>query len=105
MTDLKPVENLGRSAYIAILVLVLLGLFGGSLILAHSGFETLPKTRGVQSVFVPLPEAYLLVAVMYGQSLIGIVALLRAQKISKTGIELAVVGFVVVACLLVSVLL
>ena len=105
MNHLKPISKLGRGAQIAIMSLVFLGLIGGSLILAHSGFSTLPKTRGVQSVYVPSPEAYLLVAAMYGQSFIGMLALLRARKISKIGIGLAFVGFVVLAHMLFSVLL
>lgn len=75
---MKPAENLGRGAQIAIMALVVLGLMGGSLVIAHTGFETSPKTRGVQPVFVPLPQAYLMVAAMYGQSLIGMLVLLRA---------------------------
>ena len=104
MTGVKPNTNLGLGAQIAIMALVLLGLVGGSLILAHSGFETLPKTRGVQSVFVPLPAAYLLVAAMYGQSFLCLLVLLRARKISKIGMVLVVAGFAVAAFLLVSVL-
>ena len=74
---------------------------GGSLIIAHAGFETSPKTRGSQPVFVPLPEAYLMVAAMFGQSFIGMLVLLRARKISKTGITLSVLGYIAVALTLI----
>ena len=72
---------MNRGAQLAVMALVVLGLVGGALILVHSGFATLPKTGGVQSVFVPLPEAYLLAAAIYGQSFINILTLLRARKI------------------------
>ena len=104
MPNLKPTDGMSGGAQLAIMALVLLGLVGGSLILAHSGFETSPKTRGVQPVFVPLPAAYLLVAAMYGQSFLGLLVLLRARKISKIGMGLVVAGFAVAAFLLVSVL-
>ena len=99
---MKPAENLGRGAQIAIMALVVLGLIGGSLIIAHTGFETSPKTRGAQPVFVPLPQAYLMVAAMYGQSFIGMLVLLRARKISKIGISLSVLGYIAVALTLIS---
>ena len=99
---MKPVENLGRGAQIAVMALVVLGMISGSLIIAHTGFETSPKTRGAQPVFVPLPQAYLMVAAMYGQSFIGMLVLLRARKISKTGITLSVLGYITVALTLIS---
>jgi hypothetical protein len=99
---MKPPENLTLGAQIAVMALVVLGLIGGSLIIAHSGFETSPKTRGTQSVFVPLPQAYLMVAAMYGQSLIGLLVLLRARRISKIGSLLAMLGYAAAAFLLIS---
>ena len=101
---MKPVENLGRGAQIAIMTLVVLGLIGGSLIMAHSGFETLPKTRGVQPVFVSLPQAYLMATAMYGQSFIGMLVILRARKVSKIGIFIGVLGYATAASILVSLL-
>jgi hypothetical protein len=100
---MKPTENLGRAAQIAIMALVILGMVGGSLIIAHTGFETSPKTRGAQPVFVPFPEAYLMVAAMYGQSFIGMLVLLRARKTSKIGIFLGILLFAAVASILISV--
>ena len=100
---MKPVKNLGREAQIAIMSLVVLGLIGGCLIIAYSGFATSPKTRGVSSVFVPLPEAYLMAAAMYGQSIIGMLVLLRDRKTSYSGIFLSCLGYVAVASTLISI--
>ena len=77
----SPIE-FGRAAQISVVAIILLGILGGSLIVAYSGFGTLPKYGG-QSVFVPAPLAYLLAAPMYGMSVIGVVALLRAQRRSN----------------------
>ena len=100
---MKPVKNLGREAQIAIMSLVVLGLIGGCLIIAYSGFATSPKNRGVNSVFVPLPEAYLMAAAMYGQSIIGMLVLLRDRKTSYSGIFLSCLGYVAVASTLISI--
>ena len=100
---MKPVENLGRGAQLAIFALVILGLIGGCLIIAYSGFETSPKTRGVHRVFVPLPQAYLMTAAMYGQSIIGMVVLLRNRKTSFMGIFLSCLGYVAVASTLINI--
>ena len=100
---MNPVKNLGLGAQIAIIALVVLGLVGGCLIIAYSGFATLPKTRSVHSVFVPLPEAYLMAAAMYGQSVIGMLVLLRDQKTSNIGIFLSCLGYVAVASTLISI--
>ena len=100
---MKPAKTLGRGAQIAIMSLVILGLIGGCWIIAYSGFATLPKTRGVHSVFVPLPEAYLMAAAMYGQSIIGMLVLLRNRKTSYIGIFLSCLGYVAAASTLISI--
>lgn len=68
-------------AQVAIAALVVLGMLGGCLIVAHSGFGTSPK-RGGPSTFVPAPEAYVLAALLYAMSAIGLLALLRARRVS-----------------------
>ena len=100
---MKPAKTLGRGTQIAIMSLVILGLIGGCRIIAYSGFATSPKTRGVHSVFVPLPEAYLMAAAMYGQSIIGMLVLLRDRKISYIGIFLSCLGYVAAASTLISI--
>ena len=103
ISRMKPVENLDRGAQVAIISLVILGLIGGCLIIAYSGFATSPKMRSVESVFVPLPEAYLMAAAMYGQSIIGMVVLLRNRKTSHIGIFLSCLGYVAVASILINI--
>lgn len=72
---------LGRGAQLAVAALVVLGMLGGSLIVAQAGFATSPR-RGGPSTFVPVPEAYVLAATMYGMSVLGLLALLRNRRVS-----------------------
>lgn len=90
-------------AQVAIAAIVLLGMVGGCLILAHSGFETSPR-RGGHSVFVPAPQAYLLAAAMYGMSSIGLLALLRVWQVAARVMVLAGVFYLFVAWGLVQLL-
>ena len=78
---MKPSPTLGLAVKLSIAALVLLGLLGGSLIVAYSGFTTSSKTGGA-SVFVPAPTAYVLAAIMYAMSAIGLLALLRAKQVA-----------------------
>ena len=89
---MKPSPVPGAGAQVAIAALVLLGMVGGSLILAQSGFSTSPK-RGGPSVFVPAPQAYLLAAILYAMSAIGLFALLRAWQAAMPLMVLAVLGY------------
>ena len=82
---------------------VVLGLVGGSLVVAQSGFATSPRLGG-PSTFVPAPEAYLLAGIMYCMSAIGMLALLRARPVSGLSIAVAAVLYVSVAVFLVWVL-
>jgi hypothetical protein len=100
---MKPPPPLDTAAKFFVVAIVLLGLIGGSLIVAHAGFETSPK-RGGPSVFVPAPQAYLVAALMYGMSGIGMVALIRAQRWSAAALVMAVVVYAVLAVLLISAL-
>jgi hypothetical protein len=67
--------------------LVALGLIGGSLIVANSGFETSPR-RGGPSVFVPAPQAYVLAAIMYCMGFLGLLAVLRNRAVAQPGARL-----------------
>jgi hypothetical protein len=78
---MKPQVILTPAVQFFVGAIVLLGLVGGSLIVAHSGFATSPR-RGGPSTFVPAPQAYLLAAVMYSMSFIGVFALLRSRHAS-----------------------
>ena len=100
---MKPQPPLNRPAQLSIAALVGLGLIGGSLIVAHSGFETSPR-RGGTSTFVPVPEAYLLAAVMYLMSCLAMLALLRNRDTPRLAIAAAFCAYVAVAVSLVTAL-
>lgn len=87
---------------LAVAAIVMLGMVGGGLIVAYSGFGTSPKYGG-PSTFVPVPQAYFLAAMMYGMSAIGMLALLQNQKASWLLTALAVFAYAAVATLLVVV--
>jgi hypothetical protein len=99
---MKPSPVPSAGAQVAIAAIVVLGI-GGCLILAQSGFATSPK-RGGPSVFVPVPQAYLLAAILYAMSAIGLSVLQRAWQASMPLIVLAVVTYLSVAVGLVWVL-
>jgi hypothetical protein len=78
---MKPRPALSLAAQVSVAALVLLGLVGGSLVVAHAGFETSPR-RGGWSVWVPAPEAYVLAATMYLMGALGWLALIQARRLS-----------------------
>ena len=100
---MKSPVILSSGAKLAVAAIVLLGMLGGSLIVAHSGFGTSPR-RGGASTFVPAPEAYLLAATMYGMSVIGMLALLSNRSASRIAIAFAVAVYVAAAACLTAVL-
>jgi len=99
---MKPQLVLSPAVQFFVAAIVLLGLIGGSLIVAHSGFATSPR-RGGPSTFVPAPQAYLLAAVMYGMSFVGLLALLRSRHASLLLHSLAAALFAAGATALVAV--
>lgn len=100
---MKPSPVPGATAQVAIATIVLLGMMGGSLILAQSGFATSPK-RGGASVFVPVPQAYLLALIFYAMSAIGLLALLRTWQPARSAIAGAAVAWMVAAAAFVRLL-
>ncbi len=93
MLDTPP---LNLPARISIAALFVLGLLGGTLIVAYSGFETSPR-RGGTPVFVPAPEAYAIAAVMYVMSCLAMLALLRNRTTSSLLTVAALAAYPVVA--------
>ena len=87
---------LGAGAQAAVAAIVMLGMLGGSLIVAYSGFGTSPR-HGGPSTFVPAPQAYWLAALMYGMSAIGLLALLSHRKASHSAMALAAVVYAAAA--------
>lgn len=98
----KP-PPLSTAAKISIAALVLLGMIGGSLIVAHGGYETSPKGGGAP-VFVPAPQGFVVAAMMYGMSVLGMVSLLRARHQSRTTVASAIALYAIVAVVFVFVL-
>ena len=95
-----PAPPLNLPAQISVAALCILGLLGGTLIVAYSGFETSPRRGGVP-VFVPAPQAYILAATMYGMSCLAMLALLRNRTKSFSWSAFAVAGYVLLARLFV----
>jgi hypothetical protein len=100
---MKTPEPFNLPARLSIAALVVLGLLGGSLIVAHAGFETSPR-RGGPSTFVPAPEAYILAAIMYLLSAVAMLALLRDRRCSMPAIGGAFLAYPAIAGALVAVL-
>jgi len=98
---MKPPLVLSPAVQFFVAAVVLLGLIGGSLIVAHSGFATSPR-RGGPSTFVPAPQAYLLATTMYAMSFVGMLALLRNRKASPLIVSLAAGLFAAVGSSLVA---
>ena len=94
----NPLLSLG--AQLAVMAMVVLGMVGGGLIVAHSGFGTSPKYGG-PSTFVPAPQAYFLAAVMYSMSAIGMLALLQNRQASWWLKAFAVLAYTTASTLLV----
>ena len=86
---------------ISIAAMFILGLVGGTLIVAYSGYETSPR-RGGTPVFVPAPQAYIIAAAMYGMSCLAMLALLRSRTKSFFWAAIAVAGYVLLAWFLVQ---
>ncbi len=91
---------LSLGTQLAVTAVVVLGMVGGGLIVAHSGFGTSHKYAG-SSTFVPAPQAYFLAAVMYGMSVIGMLALLQNRQASWLLKAFAVLAYTTTSTLLV----
>lgn len=77
---MNPAPQLNLPAKLSVAALFILGMLGGSLIVAYSGFETSPR-RGGSPTFVPAPEAYILAAVLYLMSWLAMNVFLRDRGV------------------------
>ena len=68
----------------SVTALCVLGMLGGCLIAAGSGFTTSSK-RGEWNIFVPAPEAYILAAIMFTLSGVALLWLLQQLKTRAWG--------------------
>ncbi|MBX3713232.1 MAG: hypothetical protein KF800_14825 [Lysobacter sp.] len=88
-------------ARVSIAAMFVLGLLGGTLVVAYSGFETSPR-RGGTPVFVPAPEAYFIAAIMYAMSCLAMLALLRNRNRSRALSAAAILAYPVLAWIFVQ---
>lgn len=100
---MSETPSLNLPLRLSIAALFILGLIGGTLVVAYSGFETSPR-RGGTPVFVPAPEAYFIAATMYAMSCLAMLALLRNRTNSVLWAGVAVAGYVALAWGLVRVI-
>lgn len=91
-TPMKSSPVFGPALQAAVVAIVLLGMLGGSLIVAHSGFGTSPR-HGGPSTFVPAPQAYFLAAILYVMSAVGMLALLQSRGASRLATVVAVLAY------------
>ncbi len=92
-------STLTLPARVSVAALFVLGLLGGTLIVAYSGFATSPR-RGGTPIFVPIPEAYVMAAAMYSMSCLAMLVLLRIRNQSWSVSVAAVCLYAVLAWLL-----
>ena len=89
-----------RKAQVAsVFSLALLSLVGGCLILSQGGFTTSSK-RGHWSIFVPVPEAYVMAAIMFALSILANLWLLREARARPITYAFAISGYCGAAFLL-----
>ncbi|MCB1956485.1 MAG: hypothetical protein KDG55_12460 [Rhodocyclaceae bacterium] len=67
------------ATFASVVSLGLLGLIGGSLVLAQDGFTTSSR-HGTWSVFVPAPQAYLMAAILFALSALALVWILQQVR-------------------------
>lgn len=83
-----------RQAQIAsVTALALLGMIGMCLIFAEQGFTTSSK-RAHWSIFVPLPQAYIMAGIMFALSSIAVLWLLQQAKANLLGYLVTIVAYV-----------
>jgi len=95
---MKDSPPLNLPLRLSIAAMFILGLLGGTLIVAYSGYETSPRYGG-SSVFVPTPQAYIIAAAMYGMSCLAMLALLRRLTTSLIWAAAVVSSYVLLAWL------
>ncbi len=79
--------------------LCVLGMLGGCLIAAGSGFTTSSK-RGGWHIFVPAPQAYIMAAIMFALSGLALLWLLQQIKVRAWGYVISAAAYIGVAVVL-----
>ena len=96
---MKSPTRYSVAVQVATMAIVVLGMLGGCLIVAHSGFGTSPRGGGA-SVFVPAPQAYVLAATMFGMSILGVLGLLQNRMATRVSMGIALGVYAAAAVLL-----
>ena len=81
-----------KAQFATVFSLALLGLVGGCLILSQGGFTSSGK-RGDWSIFVPAPQAYVMAAIMFAQSILATLWLLQQVRATPSTWVLTVTGY------------
>lgn len=82
-----------RKAQIAsVIAFAFFSLVGGCLVFALDGFTTTGK-HSSWSVFVPTPQAYVMAAIMFAQSIVGVLWLLQQIKAPPLGYVAATAAY------------
>ncbi len=94
-----------RQAQIAsVIALALLGMVGMCLIFAEQGFTTSSK-RTNWSVFVPLPQAYIMAGIMFALSSIAVLWLLQEAKANLLGYAVTIAAYILASIFLTELLI
>lgn len=88
----QGIDSMAIALRFFVAALAALGMLGGCLVVAGSGFTTSSK-RGGWVVFVPAPEAYVMAAIMYVLSALALVWLLRHYAVRAFGHALALLAY------------
>ena len=81
-----------KAQFSAVASLTFFALVGGCLVLAQGGFTTSSK-RGHWSIFVPAPQAYVMAAIMFTLSVLGMLWLLQQVQASRLTCLVAVAWY------------
>jgi hypothetical protein len=102
MSNVRPHRRtlpMHKALIASVTALAGLGLVGGCLIVAGSGFTTSYK-RAHWQVFVPVPQAYIMAAIMFALSGIAVLWLLQQAKARSSGLVVCAAAYVGVAVVL-----
>ena len=93
-----PAEPKNKALIASVTALAALAMIGGCLVLAGDGFTASGK-RGQHVIFVPLPQAYIMAAILFALSVVAVLWLLQQAKTRAWGYAVCAMAYVGVAFL------